>query len=49
MAKYVLWIDRENKIVTFRRETGFERMVYERKDMFMSFLMRLSDHSYRFK
>ena len=49
MAKYVMWIDREKKIVSFQPEEGFERMAYDRKEAFMSFLIKLSDLSYRFK
>ncbi len=44
-----LWVSRDDRIVSFSLESGYEHMVFCNYDHFVSYIQSMIDIGYRFK
>lgn len=49
MEEFSLWIDAENKIVSFHEVPHFEVMVFGLHEYFLNYVQGLSEAGYRFQ
>ena len=49
MERFTLWVDAENKIVSFHEAPRFEIMIFGLREYFLSYVQSLSEAGYRFQ
>lgn len=47
MEKYALWLDNENKILSFHEEDGYEKAEFSVYDFFMNYVLSAGSTGYR--
>ena len=49
MERFTLWVDTQNKIVSFHEVPQFEVVVFALHEYFLNYIQSLSDSGYRFQ